>query len=99
MHLSKSIWANPSSRLWIASTGQACSQGTGTYVMALYGQDDLHCPQFLHVSDIEVVFRRIKLNTSVTTINPMEPANVKQEITILIVLLSTKFSSPLLHKA
>ena len=46
----------------------------------------------LVVSDMASVLRRMKLNTSVTTINPMEPASAKHEITMLIVLLSTKFS-------
>ena len=53
----------------------------------------------LVVSEIDVVLRRIKLNTSVTTIKPIDPHNIKHEITMLIVLLSTKFSSPLGHNA
>ena len=52
----------------------------------------------LVVSEIAFVFRRMKLNKSVTTINPIEPASAKHEITILIVLLSTKFSKLLFHK-
>ena len=50
IHLSKSISATPFSPLWIASTGQACSHGTGINVIALYGQASLHAPQFLHLS-------------------------------------------------
>ena len=53
----------------------------------------------LVVSEMEVVLRRIKLNTSVTTIKPIDPHNIKHEITMLIVLLSTKFSNPLGHNA
>ena len=53
----------------------------------------------LVVSVMEVVLRRMKLNTSVATINPIDPANIKHEMTIFMVLLSTKFSSPLFHKA
>ena len=53
----------------------------------------------LVVSEIDVVLRRIKLNTSVTTIKPIDPHNIKHEITMLMVLLSTKFSNPLGHNA
>ena len=51
----------------------------------------------LVVREMESVLRRIKLNTSVTTINPIDPAKAKHETTILIVLLSAKFSKLLFH--
>ena len=44
------------------------------------------------VREISFVFRRIKLIKSAITINPIEPASDRQQMTVLMVLLSAKFS-------
>ena len=51
----------------------------------------------LVVNEICLVLRRIKLNTSVTTIKPIAPESARQEMTMFIVLLSAKFSRLLGH--
>ena len=57
----------------------------------------VHTTIILVVNEMAFVLRRIKLNKSVTTMNPMAPASDKHEITMLMVLLSAKFSKLLFH--
>ena len=52
----------------------------------------------LVVKEISLVRRQIKLNRSVTTIKPIAPANIRHDITKLIVLLSAKVSKLLFQR-
>ena len=52
MHFSLSICSLPSASLVIAPTGQESSQGTGTLIMALYGQLFRQMPQLIHISGL-----------------------------------------------